>query len=107
MAEPIEMPFGLWTRVGKKKHVLDGVQIIPCKWTILRGKERPIVKDRDSAVSCTKMAEPIEMLFGTWTQAGSRKQVLDGDAHWRHTVNTTEPLTCRGDAAFSSNYWSK
>jgi len=23
MAEPIEMPFGLWTRVGPSKHVLD------------------------------------------------------------------------------------
>jgi len=23
-AEPIEMPFGLWTRVGPRKHVLDG-----------------------------------------------------------------------------------
>ena len=26
-AEPIEMPFGLWTRVGPRKHVLDGVYI--------------------------------------------------------------------------------
>jgi len=23
MAEPIEMPFGMWTRVGPEKHVLD------------------------------------------------------------------------------------
>jgi len=23
-AKPIEMPFGLWTRVGPSKHVLDG-----------------------------------------------------------------------------------
>jgi len=27
MAEPIEMPFGLRTRVGPRNHVLDGVQI--------------------------------------------------------------------------------
>jgi len=27
MAEPIEMPFGLWTRVGPRKHVLDGTHI--------------------------------------------------------------------------------
>jgi len=27
-AEPIEMPFGLWTRVGPRKHVLDGFQIV-------------------------------------------------------------------------------
>ena len=26
-AEPIEMPFGTWTRVGPRKHVLDGVHI--------------------------------------------------------------------------------
>jgi len=24
MAEPIEMPFGLWTGVGRRKHVLHG-----------------------------------------------------------------------------------
>jgi len=29
MAEPIEMPFGLWARIGPRNHVLglDGVQI--------------------------------------------------------------------------------
>jgi len=26
-AEPVEMPFGVWTRVGPRKHVLDGVHI--------------------------------------------------------------------------------
>ena len=26
-AEPIEMPFGIWTPVGPRKHVLDGVHI--------------------------------------------------------------------------------
>jgi len=30
MAEPIKMPFGLWTRVGPIKHVLPG----KCDWTI-------------------------------------------------------------------------
>jgi len=29
LAEPIEMPFGLRTRVGVRDHVLDGVQIDP------------------------------------------------------------------------------
>jgi len=28
-AEPIEMPFELCTRVGPRKHVLDGAQIPP------------------------------------------------------------------------------
>ena len=41
-AEPIEMSFGLWTRVGPRNRVLDGVQIPPCEGAILRGQ--PIVK---------------------------------------------------------------
>ena len=32
-AEPIEMPFGLWTRVGQRNYILDGVRII-----IIHGK---------------------------------------------------------------------
>jgi len=27
MVEPIEMPFGLWTQVGPRNHVLHGVHI--------------------------------------------------------------------------------
>jgi len=27
MAEPIKIPFGVWTQVGPRNHVLDGVQI--------------------------------------------------------------------------------
>jgi len=27
MAESFEMPLGIWTRVGPRKHMLDGVQI--------------------------------------------------------------------------------
>jgi len=37
-AEPIEMPFGLRTWMGPGNHVLDGVQIPPWEWAILRGK---------------------------------------------------------------------
>jgi len=37
-AAPIEMPFGLRTRVGSWNHVLDGVQIPPWIAAILRGK---------------------------------------------------------------------
>ena len=28
--EPIEMPFGMWTWVGSRNHILHGVQIGPC-----------------------------------------------------------------------------
>jgi len=48
------------------------------------------------AVSCAKMAEPIEMLFGIWTWVGPRKHVLDWDAHWHHLGNTIELSMCGG-----------
>ena len=37
----------------------------------------PIVKCRDTAVICTKTAEPIEITFGLWAQMGPRNYVLD------------------------------
>jgi len=40
-AELIEMPFGLWTPVGPRNHVLDGVQITLCKGAIFWGKDMP------------------------------------------------------------------
>ena len=36
-AEPIEMPFGLWSWVGPRNHVLYGVHITPREGAILRG----------------------------------------------------------------------
>ena len=35
MAEPIELPFGLWTRVGPRNHVLDWFQIPHWKGQIM------------------------------------------------------------------------
>jgi len=29
LAEPIEVPFGMWTRMGPRNYVLGGVQIPP------------------------------------------------------------------------------
>ena len=37
-AEPIEMPFGLWTRVDPKNRVLRELQITACKGEFLTGK---------------------------------------------------------------------
>ena len=37
-AEPIEMPFGMTTRMGPRKHVLDGGPDIPWKGAILIGQ---------------------------------------------------------------------
>jgi len=35
-------------------------------------------------VSCAKVAEPIEMLFGIWTHVGLQVHVLDGGTYWCH-----------------------
>ena len=35
------MPFGIWTRVGQRIHVLDRVQIAACQGAIFRGKDMP------------------------------------------------------------------
>jgi len=36
-AEPIEMPFAVWTRVGPRNHILDGVQIPHAKGQMTDG----------------------------------------------------------------------
>ena len=60
----IKMPYGLRTQVGPRNHVLDGVKIPHGKGQFWGRKRPPIVKYRDTAVSCAKTAE----LFGicTW-----------------------------------------
>ena len=47
-AEPIEMPFGIWTQVGTGKHVLGGVHT-SATWQIPLNRQRaaamrPVVK---------------------------------------------------------------
>ena len=44
-AEPIEMPFGLWTLVGPRKHVLDG----DAHWRHLTNMIEPSMCDGDAA----------------------------------------------------------
>ena len=64
MAEPIQMPFELRTRMGPGYHVLDGGSRSPWEVAIFRGEGGPVAKYRDTAVICAKTAEPIEMPFG-------------------------------------------
>ena len=71
----------------------------------ISGKRGPIVRYRDSAVSCVKTAEPIKMPLGMWIPVGPRKRVLDASAHWRHLANAIEPSMYRGDGAFLSSYF--
>ena len=71
-AAPIEMPFGLMTRVGPGNHILDGGPDPPMgRSNFERGKGCPIV-------ICAKAAEPIEMTFGLWAWAGPWNHELYG-----------------------------
>jgi len=81
MAEPIEMPFGLRTRVGPGNHVLhEGPDPPMGSGNFLGGKRTSHCKVyRYSMVICAKTVEPIEMPFGLWTRMGPRNRVLDGD----------------------------
>jgi len=92
-AEPIEMPFGLWTRVGPRKHILDGGGDRHAKGQFLG--ERTC--SDDTAVCSAKMAQPIEMLLRLWTRVGRRKHALHGNT-LASLVNTIEPSVCCGDA---------
>jgi len=71
---------------------------------------RPIVTDgvvwSVTIVNPAKMAELIEMSFGTWIQVSPWKHALDGDVHWWNVANTIEPSICCSDAAFMSNYFT-
>jgi len=97
MTEPIEMPFGLWSRVGLRNHALVWVQIAPCQGAIFRGNDMPMHAGRHSAVNCAKMVEPIDMPFWLW-MGEPRKHVHTGST-WRIPMNH-EPCVCCGDAAF-------
>ena len=51
-----------------------GVQIRQCEGAVFSRMDVPRHIRRHSAVSCAKMAEQIEMLFGFWTRVGRMKQ---------------------------------
>ena len=118
-AAPIEIPFGLRTRVGPGNYVLDGVQILHGKGQFWGGKGRPIVKCRDTlrsserndwtdrdAVWVVGSDGPYESCVRWGSRAAEER--CHGNhllafyvwaAHWRHLANTTEASMCGGDAA--------
>ena len=55
-AEPIEMPFGLWSQVGPGKHVLGGSQDHLARGQLLGGKGMPDDTTR-SVMSCATRAQ--------------------------------------------------
>jgi len=75
MAEPIDIPFGLWARMGPRNRVLHGVQIPHGKGQFW-GKWAPIVKYRDTLRSPAKIAESTVMQL--WARCVSSNHEIDG-----------------------------
>jgi len=102
--EPFQMPFGLWTVVGARNHVLDGCPD-PHMWRgqFWRGKGQPIVKYRDLLLWAVQKWLNRSICCFWCDSGGPRKHILDVDVHWRYLANTTEPSTCGGDEAFLSD----
>ena len=71
-AESSEIPFGLWAQMGPRNHLLDAVQITPWKGAILEERHAHCKVYRDFLPWAVKMAEPIDLPFGLWTQVGWR-----------------------------------
>jgi len=51
-AEPVEMPIGLWTRMGPRNDVLDGGPDPPREGVIFRGEEAARCKASHTVLSC-------------------------------------------------------
>jgi len=78
--------------MGQDSHV---------KGQLLEERTCPGMPD-DTAVSCAKMAETIDLPFGLWIRVNRRKHKFNcirqvapmfphGRAHWRHLTNTIKP----------------
>ena len=74
-AERIKMPFGLWTRVGLRNHVLD------------RGPD----PTREGALLRRERGRPRR---GPDMSGGFRFRCTRWGVRWRQMVNTIEPLVC-------------
>jgi len=100
--EPIDLPFGLLTVVGRRKEKFIRIrQVAPvCTNSVVFARFRQFAR-RHSTVSCAKTGEPIDLSFGLWTRVGRRKHKFNRICqmvpmcphrreHWRHLANTIE-----------------
>ena len=80
--EPIEMPFGMMTRVSPRYHMLDRGPEPPREGAIFWGKVAAHCKVMGhSTVRCAKTAEPNDMSFWVKTRVGPLNHALDGCAN--------------------------
>ena len=84
MAEPINLLFGLWTWVGRRKQEFNRIRQMAPLYTILIvfARWRQCTR-RHSAVNCARTTEPIDLPFGLWTGVGQGKQKFIIFARWR------------------------
>jgi len=99
--ESTEMLFGLWARMGTRKHVLDTAQILNVKGQLLqRGHARACSTTLSRELY--KMAEPIDLKFGMRTRVGRSKHKFNrirqlvptcphGREFWHHLSKTIGP----------------
>ena len=95
---------------GEPKEALLDWPISPIRRDFIMGMGMPVHARCHSAVSCAKMAEPIDLRFGLCTRVGRRKHKFNrirqvarmcphARAHWCDLANTIEPSVCGGDPA--------
>jgi len=79
LAEPIEMSFGLWTRVGPRKHVFDGAQIPRTKGQLLGVRTCPGMPDDTLLWAVQKWLNRSICRFGCgfgWVEASTTSVVF-------------------------------
>jgi len=95
MAEPIEMLFGLWARVGPRNHVLDGGPDPPWERAIFRGIGGPLLSiGTFRSQLCKKTAEPIKIPIGMLSHVDPENHVLDRGADAAMGRGTFRPVYC-------------
>jgi len=87
--------------MDQRRHVLYGTQIPRPKGQLLGGKNVPGHARRHSAVSCVKIAKPIDLLFGLWTWVDRRKHVQSYSPGGANVPSWEGTLTPPGEYDFA------
>jgi len=98
MAETIEIPFGLWARMGLRNRILDWVQIAPYKFWQFLGERTCSSCPTTLWHELCKNGWMDRDTVWLWTRMGPRKHMLHGGVRWCN-LKYTESFVCGGDAA--------
>jgi len=101
MAEPIDLPFGLCTQVGRRKHKYNRIHSAGGASGPLMGKGRPIVRYRDTLRSIFRLGCGLGWAEGSTSSivfARLRQCALMGGhigATWRMRLNRSSAAAMR------------